>query len=591
VTLPIRRRQAVSAGNFPVDLHPLLCRILAARQVLCADDMALDIQRLYAPELLKGISAAVDLLCAQLLRQGRVLIVSDFDADGATSCALAMRALRSMGFKNIDYIVPNRFEYGYGLTPEIVRLAQQRSPDLIITVDNGISSIEGVDVANAFGIQVLITDHHLPGKVLPAAAAIINPNQIDCSFPSKALAGVGVIFYLMLALRARLRDEAWFTRQGLVEPNMAVLLDLVALGTVADVVPLDRNNRVLVNEGLRRIRNGKACPGILALLKVGRREVRSINASDLGFAVGPRLNAAGRLDDMKLGIECLLTDDVAAARAIAGRLDQINEERKLIESQMRDQALDSLQTMDLHAEKLPHGLCIYDRQWHQGVIGILASRIKDKIHRPVIAFADAVTAQEGAEEDQDAELKGSARSVAGLHVRDVLDTIAARNPGLISRFGGHAMAAGLSIKKADYQRFSAAFAEEVSRLLNEDQIQAVIVSDGQISAEQLTLATAQLIRDHGPWGQNFPEPLFDGIFTIVQQRLLSGGKHLKLLVSPQNSDSVLDAIAFNVAADVWPRYDVSQLQLVYRLDINEYRGNRNLQLMVEHLAPYTDTNC
>jgi len=586
VTLSIRRRQAVSAGDFPADLHPLLCRILAARQVLCADDMALDMQRLHAPELLKGISTAVDLLQEHLSRQGRVLIVSDFDADGATSCALAMRALRSMGFKNIDYIVPNRFEYGYGLTPEIVMLAQQRSPDLIITVDNGISSIEGVDVANAFGIQVLITDHHLPGNVLPAAAAIINPNQVDCSFPSKALAGVGVIFYLMLALRARLRAHGWFTGQGLVEPNMAILLDLVALGTVADVVPLDRNNRVLVNEGLRRIRSGKACPGILALLEAGRRELNTISATDLGFAVGPRLNAAGRLDDMKLGIECLLADDMTAARAIASRLDQINEERKLIESQMRDQALESLQMMDLNAEKLPHGLCIYDRQWHQGVIGILASRIKDKIHRPVIAFADAVAVQEGVEESPDAEMKGSARSVPGLHVRDVLDTIATRNPGLISRFGGHAMAAGLSIKKTDYQRFSAAFAEQVSTLLNEDEMQAVIVSDGEISADQLTLTTAQLLRDHGPWGQNFPEPLFDGIFTIIQQRMLSGGKHLKLVVSPRHSNSVFDAIAFNVSAGVWPRHDISELQLVYRLDINEYRGTRNLQLMIEHLAPY-----
>ncbi len=586
MTLSIRRRQAVSAGDFPADLHPLLCRILAARQVLCADDMALDMQRLHAPELLKGISTAVDLLQEHLSRQGRVLIVSDFDADGATSCALAMRALRSMGFKNIDYIVPNRFEYGYGLTPEIVMLAQQRSPDLIITVDNGISSIEGVDVANAFGIQVLITDHHLPGNVLPAAAAIINPNQVDCSFPSKALAGVGVIFYLMLALRARLRAHGWFTGQGLVEPNMAILLDLVALGTVADVVPLDRNNRVLVNEGLRRIRSGKACPGILALLEAGRRELNTISATDLGFAVGPRLNAAGRLDDMKLGIECLLADDMTAARAIASRLDQINEERKLIESQMRDQALESLQMMDLNAEKLPHGLCIYDRQWHQGVIGILASRIKDKIHRPVIAFADAVAVQEGVEESPDAEMKGSARSVPGLHVRDVLDTIATRNPGLISRFGGHAMAAGLSIKKTDYQRFSAAFAEQVSTLLNEDEMQAVIVSDGEISADQLTLTTAQLLRDHGPWGQNFPEPLFDGIFTIIQQRMLSGGKHLKLVVSPRHSNSVFDAIAFNVSAGVWPRHDISELQLVYRLDINEYRGTRNLQLMIEHLAPY-----
>ncbi len=595
MTLNIRRRQLISADGLPSDLHPVLRRVLAARHISCTDDMSLEMQRLHAPSLLKGISGAVELLYQHLQQQNRLLIVSDFDADGATSCALGVRALRSMGFNNVDYIVPNRFEYGYGLTPEIVTLAQQGEPHLIITVDNGISSIEGVEAAHAFGIQVLITDHHLPGRELPLAEAIVNPNQTDCEFPSKALAGVGVIFYLMLALRARLRECNWFIEQQITEPNLADLLDLVALGTIADVVALDRNNRILVNEGLRRIRARKACPGILALLETGRRDVGNIVAADLGFAVGPRLNAAGRLDDMKLGIECLLTDDEHTAKAIAVRLDRINEERKVIETQMRDQALDTLQTIDLNAEQLPFGLCIYNTEWHQGVIGILASRIKDKLHRPVIAFADAgngevdtgVMAGSSATKNlAEPEIKGSARSIQGLHIRDVLDTIATRNPGLISRFGGHAMAAGLSIEKRHYERFASAFALEVGRLLNEEALQAVIVSDGELDAQELTLGMAQLLRDNGPWGQSFPEPLFDGVFRVMQQRLLAD-KHLKLVVSPQNNNTVLDAIAFNVPQGAWPRHDISELRLVYRLDVNEYRGKRNVQLLVEHIEPIT----
>jgi single-stranded-DNA-specific exonuclease len=559
---------------------PLLQRILAARQVLTDADRVLDFQHLHPPQLLKGIDAAVSLLMAQLPTQRRVLIVSDFDADGATSCVLAIRALRAMGFQNVDYIVPNRFEYGYGLTPEIVQLARGKAPDILITVDNGISSIEGVQVARALGMQVIITDHHLPGLELPPAEAIVNPNQPGCGFPSKALAGVGVVFYVMAALRSALRDAGWFAKAGIVEPNLAGLLDLVALGTVADVVTLDRNNRILVNEGLKRIRAGRACAGILALLEIGKRTLPALQAGDLGFAVGPRLNAAGRLDDMALGIECLLADDPVVAMAMARRLDEMNQQRKGIEEDMRDQAVSDLDALDIGGATAPAGVCIYNPAWHQGVIGILAARIKERLHRPVIAFADA-----GVDGEGEPQLKGSARSIAGLHIRDVLDTVATRNPGLISRFGGHAMAAGLSLRTRDYPQFCAAFAAEVTALLTEDDLQARILTDGEVRAEELTLNTAQLLRELGPWGQGFPEPSFDGEFEILQQRML-GAKHLKLVLCPPGCrQQALDAIAFNVDPALWATCNVARISAVYRLDVNEYRGQRSLQLVLEHLAP------
>jgi single-stranded-DNA-specific exonuclease len=576
----IRRRETNSVAQAALAVPPLLQRILAARQVLTDADRVLDFQHLHPPQLLKGIDAAVSLLMAQLPAQRRVLIVSDFDADGATSCVLAIRALRAMGFQNVDYIVPNRFEYGYGLTPEIVQLARGKVPDILITVDNGISSIEGVQVARALGMQVIITDHHLPGLELPPADAIVNPNQPGCGFPSKALAGVGVVFYVMAALRSALRDAGWFAKAGIVEPNLAGLLDLVALGTVADVVTLDRNNRILVNEGLKRIRAGRACAGILALLEIGKRTLPALQASDLGFAAGPRLNAAGRLDDMTLGIECLLADDPVVAMAMARRLDEMNQQRKGIEEDMRDQAVSDLDALDIGGATAPAGVCIYNPAWHQGVIGILAARIKERLHRPVIAFADA-----GVDGEGEPQLKGSARSIAGLHIRDVLDTVATRNPGLISRFGGHAMAAGLSLRTRDYPQFCAAFAAEVTALLTEDDLQARILTDGEVRAEELTLSTAQLLRELGPWGQGFPEPSFDGEFEILQQRML-GAKHLKLVLCPPGCrQQALDAIAFNVDPALWATCNVARISAVYRLDVNEYRGQRSLQLVLEHLAP------
>jgi len=576
----ISRRPVPSAHQFSAAIAPVVQRVLAARSVLNDAALQLDFKALYPPDLLTGIDVAVALLYAQLRRQGRVLIVSDFDADGATSCALAIRALRAFGFQHVDYIVPNRFEYGYGLTPEIVELARGKTPDLLITVDNGISSIEGVAAAQRLGMQVIITDHHLPGRELPTADAIVNPNQVACAFPSKSLAGVGVVFYVMAALRSLLREKDWFGKQGFAEPNLADFLDLVALGTVADVVSLDRNNRILVNEGLKRIRAGRACEGILALLTLGKRNRVNLVASDLGFAVGPRLNAAGRLDDMALGIECLLTDNPDRAMAMAQELDSMNQQRKGIETDMKDQAVASLDLMAFDEEEVPAGLCLYDSGWHQGVIGILAARIKERLHRPVIAFADA-----GLDADGKEELKGSARSIAGLHIRDVLDQVATQNPGLVSRFGGHAMAAGLSLYKADYERFSAAFAAAVAEQLSAEDLQARILTDGPLRPSELTMNNAQLLRDYGPWGQHFPEPSFDGEFRIVQHRLL-GGKHLKLVLSPiDDAQCLLDAIAFNIEAQQWVDCNERRVNVVYRLDINEFRGQRNLQLLIEYLEP------
>lgn len=562
-------------------LAPLLARLYAARQVCDPSEVTLDMAGLLPPAGMKGMAQAVTLLCELLQQQGRILIVSDFDADGATSCVLAIRALRSMGFAHVDYIVPDRFTYGYGLSPAIVDLALARRPDLIMTVDNGISSIDGVAAANAAGVPVLITDHHLPGAELPAAAAIINPNQRGCEFASKALAGVGVVFYLMLGLRAQLRDIGWFANAGIVEPRLADLLDLVALGTVADLVPLDRNNRILVNEGLRRIRQGRACPGVLALLALGKRSLPVMVAADLGFAAGPRLNAAGRLDDMSLGIACLLSDDPDEAQQLAQALDAINEERKRIEADMKEQALQVLSdrqaSLSLAGDgALPAGLCLYDPAWHQGVIGIVAARVKEQYHRPVIVFADA-----GVDEHGYAQVKGSARSVAGLHIRDLLDEIASLSPGLISRFGGHAMAAGLSLPYERLDQFRHAFETAVSRHLDDAALQKRLLTDGELLPAQLDMATAELLRNAGPWGQGFPEPLFDGEFEVLGQRVLAD-RHLKLLVSPPGLRQSIDAIAFNVAPAMLQQ-SFRYVRLVYRVDINEFRGQRQLQLMIEHL--------
>lgn len=554
-------------------LSPVLQRIYAARAVRSRQELDCALDQLLDFQLLKGIDQAVDLIELAIRKQQRILVVADFDADGATSCAVAIRALHAFGAKSVEYIVPNRFTYGYGLTPEIVEVAKTRKPDLLITVDNGISSIEGVSRAREAGIQVLVTDHHLPAEHLPDANAIVNPNQPDDGFPSKSLAGVGVIFYVMLAVRNRLRGSGWFAEQNIQEPMLASLLDLVALGTVADVVSLDANNRVLVEQGMKRIRAGRCCPGIMALLKVGGRSPERLVAADLGFVVGPRLNAAGRLEDMSLGIECLLTDDPDRAYNSAHRLDELNRDRREIEEQMKEQAFRELERLELNADEnaIALGLCLYDPHWHQGVIGILASRIKDRLHRPVIAFART----------EEGEIKGSARSIKGVHIRDVLDAIAARHPGLIDKFGGHAMAAGLSIHEKNLAAFTTAFDREVRNWVSEDDLMGTIHTDGELLGDEISLELAEQLRMGGPWGQGFPEPVFDGEFEIVQQRIVAE-KHVKLLLRVQDGARLVDAIAFNAVENHWPEH-AQRLRLAYRLDVNEYRGQRNVQLQVEYM--------
>jgi single-stranded-DNA-specific exonuclease len=565
----IVRRVTPAYDQLPADLHPVLRRVYAARSIQSTDDLDYSLQGLLSPSLLGGISAAVDLLQSAIAGGQRIVVVGDFDADGATSCALSVRALRTMGCNDVHYLVPNRFDYGYGLTPEIVAVAARLQPDLIMTVDNGISSIDGVAAARQLGMRVLITDHHLPGEQLPAAEAIVNPNVPGDPFPSKHLAGVGVVFYVMLALRTRLREQRWFEKAGLPEPNLAKLLDLVALGTVADVVPLDRNNRILVHQGIQRLRAGSCVPGIRALLEIAGRNLQRLVASDLGFAVGPRLNAAGRLDDMSLGIECLLTDDLPAARQMAVQLDAFNRDRKEIESDMQAQALQAITALDLKDGQLPPGLCLFEPDWHQGVIGILASRIKERFHRPVIAFARSGEGQ----------LKGSARSVSGLHIRDALDAIAVRHPGLIDKFGGHAMAAGLSLAEQSYPAFSTAFHEEVARHLSADDLTGVIYSDGELSDQELSLDTAQLLRDASPWGQGFPAPLFEGDFTVLGFRVV-GERHLKMTLQIKHGHSRIDGIAFNTP-QLPP--DCRDVHMAYRLDANEFRGIVSPQLIVEYI--------
>ena len=558
------------------ELSPLLARVYANRGVRQSAELQMSLQQLLPPDTLTGADAAAHLLADALAAGQRLLVIGDFDADGATSTALALGALRALGAAHVDYLVPNRFEYGYGLTPEIVALAADRQPDLIITVDNGIASIDGVLAARALGIATLVTDHHLAGSELPAAEVIVNPNQPGCGFASKALAGVGVIFYVMLALRAELRRRGWFQQQALPEPNLAEYLDLVALGTVADVVPLDRNNRILVAAGLQRIRRGQARPGVLALLEVAGRDPGNAVASDLGFTVGPRLNAAGRLDDMSIGIECLLAPSRAVANDYAGRLQRLNEERRRIEQGMQEEALALLEGLGPLSREgdVPAGITLYEPGWHQGVIGILASRVKERLHRPTVVFADA-----GADSD---DLKGSARSIQGIHVRDVLDAIATRHPGLLTRFGGHAMAAGLTLPRAHYAPFAAAFVAEVERHGRDLDLEAVLESDGELDAAEFDLSLAETLRLGGPWGQHFPEPLFDGRFRIVQQRLV-GGKHLKLVLGRPGSSDVFDAIAFNVDLDLWPDESREWVHAAFRLDVSAFRGRRTLQLMIEQL--------
>ncbi len=572
MSIKIQRRDQKNKPSLE-SMHPVLQRVYSARDVTSEQDLDYSLSGLLSFNELSGIESAVDLLVAALEQNLRILIVADFDADGATSCAVAIRGLRAMGAKDVRYVVPNRFEYGYGLTPEIVEVAARQSPNLIITVDNGIASNDGVAAAKKLGIKVLVTDHHLPGDQLPDADAIVNPNQPSDTFQSKSLAGVGVMFYVLMALRSRLREMGWFEQQGVSDPNLAQLLDLVALGTVADVVPLDRNNRILVSQGLARIRKGVGCAGIRAIAQMAKREYRNLTSSDLGFSIGPRLNAAGRLDDMSLGIECLLCDDQQEATRLASELDQLNKARREIGDQMLDEATQILDSLDLEGNKIPFGLCLYDPDWHQGVIGILASKIKERLFRPVIVFANADTG----------EIKGSARSVKGVHIRDVLDAVATKNPGLISKFGGHAMAAGLSFSADRYDDFIRAFDAEVRKHLTQDDLQGVLLSDGQLSSEELSLELAEELRYAGPWGQAFPEPLFDGVFEVKDARIV-GEKHLKMLLRIPDSEQLIDAIAFFTTNEDWPE-GVNQIKMAYQLDVNEFRGNRNPQLLIKHLQP------
>jgi single-stranded-DNA-specific exonuclease len=568
-----------------VGLPGFLNRIYTARGVQSATELELSLNQLHRSETIKGLDKAVSLLLDALSNGQKILIVGDFDCDGATSTALAMLVLKTLK-ADCQFLVPNRFEYGYGLTPEIVDLAAKENPHLIVTVDNGISSIDGVRRAKQLGIKVLITDHHLPGDKLPEADAIVNPNQPGCAFQSKNAAGVGVIFYVMSGLRAKLRELDWFQQNGIPEFNMASYLDLLALGTVADLVPLDMNNRILVEQGLRRIRAGKCRPGIKALLKQAGKEVEQINASDMGFIVGPRLNAAGRLDDMSLGINCLLTDSKNEAELLAKKLDHLNQERKDIEHEMKLDAESQLDTFfkDFENNSLSNsldgnqvwGLCLYQPHWHQGVIGILASRIKEKLNRPTIIFAPA---NDDPEEDNPI-LKGSARSIPGLHMRDTLDLLAKRYPQLLSKFGGHAMAAGMSIEFNNLEAFTDAFNAIVKEALTESDLESVLLTDGELSSEDRTLENIALLERSGPWGQAFPEPSFDGVFNVLQQRVLKE-KHLKLVLSDEFGTQFVDAIHFNSG---WCHETLpNKVRIVYRPNINEFRGKRSIQFFIDYL--------
>ncbi|WP_054113471.1 single-stranded-DNA-specific exonuclease RecJ [Marinagarivorans algicola] len=563
--------RTVPSNSMLTDVAPVLARIYAARGVLDNAQLDYSLKHLFRPSQLKGIEQALTLLLAARAKQQRILIVGDFDADGATSTTVAVRCLRALGFNSVDYLVPNRFEYGYGLTPEIVTVAKQFEPDLLITVDNGISSIEGVAAAQAAGMKVLVTDHHLPGAQPPSADAIVNPNQQGCEFPTKNCAGVGVIFYVLSALRAAMQSEYYSQKPA---PNFAQFLDLVSLGTVADVVPLDHNNRIFVQQGLLRMRAGLACEGIKAIAKVAGREITKLRASDLGFMVGPRLNAAGRLDDMSLGIRCLLTDDPAEALALASELDALNKERRAIEGSMQADAAVILEALNHNNEdEALSGVCLYQSDWHQGVIGILASRVKDKLHRPTIVFAD----------DSESILKGSGRSVAGIHLRDVLDEVAAKNPGMLTKFGGHAMAAGLSLEKHHLLNFQKSFNEVVAQKAGQEGLTPVLFTDGALTSEDFNLPLAEALENAGPWGQAFPEPTFSGEFILVNQRIV-GQKHLKLVLAlPQNPQQTMDAISFNVDVSVWPNDTCHRVLVVYKLQVNEFNGRRNVQLLIDYI--------
>jgi single-stranded-DNA-specific exonuclease len=545
-------------------LHPLLARIYAARGIQTRSELDYELKSLIPPALLTNTAQAAVLLADAIEADARILIVADYDCDGATACAVGVRALRAFG-ATVDYLVPNRFTYGYGLSPEIVDLAATMHPDLIVTVDNGIASIEGVARAGELGIATLITDHHLPAEELPAADCIVNPNQPGCEFPSKCIAGVGVMFYVMLALRAELRQRSWFNDQR-KEPNLGALLDLVALGTVADVVKLDRNNRILVSQGLKRMREGKLTPGLAAIFRAAGRNPAQASSFDMGFMIGPRLNAAGRLSDMSLGIECLITDDEARAMNIAQQLDALNRERREIEAGMQEQALIHLETLETGDGTNAAGVALFDADWHQGVVGILASRIKEKLHRPVFAFARG----------ENGEIKGSGRSIPGLHLRDALDLVSKRAPGILKKFGGHAMAAGATMLEADFPRFREMFAQVAGELLAPADLTRTLETDGTLESAYFSIDTVRLLEAE-VWGQGFPAPVFEDEFVVESQRILKE-KHLKMRL--RKGTQRLDAIQFNFS-----QAPGGSVRAAYRLAINDYNGVQTPQLMIEHLEP------
>lgn len=561
----------------PDELSPLIQRIYASRGIDSMEELHFSLKQLIPISQLAHIEQAADLLADCIEQQASILIVGDFDADGATATAVACRALSSMGAKHVNYLVSNRFEYGYGLTPEIVTEALRFSPDLIVTVDHGVSSIEGVQFARNKGIQVLVTDHHLPGKELPNANVLVNPNLKGDDFSSKALAGVGVIFYVMLALKKCLQARGYFSKYQIIEPNLLALLDLVALGTVADVVSLDANNRILVEQGLRRVRAGQCCAGITALFEVAGGNARRAVASDFGFTCGPRLNAAGRLDDMSLGIECLLSDSIVEARKLASALNDLNVERRAIEVSMKNEAMNELEALNLcSTENIPAIYCLYNESWHQGVVGILASRIKEKFNRPVIAFAP----------DDTGEIKGSARSIEGIHMRDLLDEVASKHPELLNKFGGHAMAAGLSLKRSDFEQFQQVIHQIAQRYYEDDTFQEKYFTDGELTTDDFTLETAEMLRSAAPWGQHFPAPVFDGKFIILKKTILKE-IHIRLSLKPiqvasSGNCQPVPAIGFNVDPTQWPD-DGSEVHLLFRLDVNEYRGLLSPQIVIEAL--------
>ncbi|KTD21118.1 single-stranded-DNA-specific exonuclease RecJ [Legionella londiniensis] len=572
----IKHRPLSNEEFIGVSIPKVLRRIYSARGIINEAQLDKRLKALLPFDTMRDIQKAAMRLVRAISKQERILIIGDFDADGATSSALAVSALKAMGAMQVEFLVPNRFEFGYGLTPAIIDVAKKWHPNLVITVDNGIASIDGVAAANAAGIDVLITDHHLPGEILPEAFAIVNPNQPGDNFPSKAIAGVGVIFYVMLALRRQLKESGWFNAQNIPEPNMSQFLDLVALGTVADVVSLDQNNRILVSQGLARIRQGLCRPGIRALAEVSGRKCDRIRESDLGFAIAPRLNAAGRLDDMSLGIECLLCDNYDKAFSLASHLDELNLERRRIEAEMKEQAFEALEQFNSQAHKnaheLPLALCLVDPDWHQGVIGILAGRLKEQYHRPVIIFAEV----------SKSELKGSARSIPGLNIRDVLAEIDKDNPKLISKFGGHAMAAGLSIHPEQFQAFRDAFIKEAAKHIDASHCRGELLTDGPLRADEINLELACLLQEAGPWGQHFPEPIFDNTFEVLEQRLV-GQNHLKLTLMHEEGGNPLDAIAFNIDAQQWPNHHARYIHAAYKLDVNNYAGRTKLQLIIDYM--------